>query len=187
MVTFESRRRFSSLRRPRTVETSTSSSSRATQTTESCGCPSGSTVASTAYSGAFSSRLASSVITTLITETIWRSSTGRTANLNTWEDRGMWTSVPIDLCYRTPIDIQALWEYWHDRTIAGVEEWQEASYRRAVQLPGGPGIICVHRHGHELSGEAFLTQESDAAAARELLHRTIDAEMVPEAVREGLG
>lgn|SRR5699024_6130461 len=104
----------------------------------------------------------------------------------------MWTSVPLDLHYTSPIDTSALWDYWHDRTIAGVEEWQEHTYRRAVHLPGGPGIISVHRrgeslNGHALSGEALLADVADTLAARTMLHRTIDASMSPNAVCEGLG
>lgn len=95
--------------------------------------------------------------------------------------------VDLDVAYTTPLDAEALWDYLAARVIAGVEECDRLTYRRAVHLPGGPGVLVLRRSGDQVRAGAVLSAAADAGAARELALRTIDAAADPAAVLDGLG
>ena len=95
--------------------------------------------------------------------------------------------VELDVAYRPPLDLDALWDYWHARAISGVESCAGQVYQRAVQLPGGPAVLRLERAGSALRAGALLTDPADAAAAQALLERTIDAGADPAQVAEHLG
>lgn len=99
----------------------------------------------------------------------------------------MWTRVSFDLDYTPPIDADALWDYLTDRVIAGVEEARADRYRRAVHLPGGPGVLELRRDDDRISAAALLHSRADADTARRLLQRTVDADLAPRRVLDVLG
>src|SRR5699024_3448943 len=103
------------------------------------------------------------------------------------KDRPMRALVDLDVAYTTPLDAEALWDYLAARVIAGVEECDPLTYRRAVHLPGGPGVLVLRRSGDQVRAGAVLSAAADAGAARELALRTIDAAADPAAVLDGLG
>lgn len=95
--------------------------------------------------------------------------------------------VDLDVVYRPPLDVEALWDYLAARVVAGVEECEAATYRRALHLPGGPGVLVLQRSGGQLRAGAVLWDPADAGAAREVARRTIDAGADPAVVVAGLG
>lgn len=95
--------------------------------------------------------------------------------------------VDLEVTYTAPLDVDALWDYWAARAIAGVEHWTGQVYQRAVQLPGGPAVLRFVRTGSGLRAGALLTDLADAEAARVVVLRTIDAGADPAAVLEHLG
>ncbi len=108
----------------------------------------------------------------------------------------MHPALDLDVRYTPPLDAEALWDYLAARVVAGVEECDGATYRRSVQLPGGPAVLVLQRTGDGVGGEAgtgqvragaVLWDPADAEAARQLAARTIDAGADPAAVVEHLG
>src|SRR5690625_7809897 len=72
--------------------------------------------------------------------------------------------VDLDVAYTTPLDAEALWDYLAARVIAGVEECDPLTYRRAVHLPGGPGVLVLRRSGDQVRAGAVLSAAADAGA-----------------------
>ena len=95
--------------------------------------------------------------------------------------------VDLDVSYSPPLDADALWDYLAARVAAGVEECETATYRRAVHLPGGPGVLVLQRSGGHVRAAAVLSEPADAEAARELALRTNDAGADQAVVLGGLG
>lgn len=95
--------------------------------------------------------------------------------------------VELDVAYTPPLDVEALWDYWAARAIAGVEHAGEQVYQRAVHLPGGPAVLRWERAGSGLRASALLTDPADAGTARAVAGRTIDAGADPATVLEQLG
>lgn len=98
------------------------------------------------------------------------------------------------LAFRAPLHVEGLFGFLADRAVTGVEWRDGCTYRRAVRLPAGDGILVAHVPAPPpVAGPAALTvellvaQADDAAAGAALARRLFDLDTDPEAVDAVLG
>src|SRR5439155_14784895 len=68
-----------------------------------------------------------------------------------------------------------------------VEELVDGTYRRTLDLPGGPGIVEVRGQADSLSCRLRLTDLRDLTSAVQRARRLFDLDADPEAISELLG
>ncbi|HEX6471615.1 MAG TPA: AlkA N-terminal domain-containing protein [Streptosporangiaceae bacterium] len=103
--------------------------------------------------------------------------------------------VTLRLPVRLPFDLADLLTYLGGRAVAGVEEYADGVYRRALALPHGAavvafaaaGIECAHEGRGFLRCELYLEDLRDLTAAVQRCRRLLDLDADPRAVDELLG
>jgi AraC family transcriptional regulator, regulatory protein of adaptative response / DNA-3-methyladenine glycosylase II len=100
--------------------------------------------------------------------------------------------IRLRLPYRPPIDAGRLFGFHATRAIPGVEEIQDRTYRRAIFLPNGPGILSLRpapadggakrRDAAYIECDLELTDLRDVTAAVQRCRRLLDLDADPEAV-----
>jgi AraC family transcriptional regulator, regulatory protein of adaptative response / DNA-3-methyladenine glycosylase II len=119
------------------------------------------------------------------TPTQLRSSSNRAANTE-----GL---VSLRIGVRTPFAGVALREFFATRAVAGIEVVQDHRYARSLDLPHGPGAVCVHLEDFAEPGVDYLQADfvlsdlRDLAPAVERVRRLLDADADPIAVSRELG
>lgn len=99
------------------------------------------------------------------------------------------TAVTVRLAYRAPLAAETLFAWLAVRAVAGVEEGDGTSYRRALSLPHGTATVTVRAEG---SGQRYLLATlvledlRDLSTAVKRARRLFDLDADPEAVAEVL-
>jgi AraC family transcriptional regulator of adaptative response / DNA-3-methyladenine glycosylase II len=89
---------------------------------------------------------------------------------------------------RPPFDAGSVFGFLGRRAVPGVETWDGRTYRRSLQLPGGPAVLAVHlpigmpATVTEVEAEALLTDAGDVGAAVGTVRRLFDLDADPVAV-----
>lgn len=91
-------------------------------------------------------------------------------------------AIELRLAYRQPIELTRLLNYLAQRAIAGIEDYDGATYRRVLRLPHGPGLACLAPGPGYLRATLRLTEHRDLAAAVARLRRLLDLDADPAAV-----
>ena len=103
-------------------------------------------------------------------------------------DRPAPASVTLRLAYRQPFSSSRLFDFLATRAVAGVEEGDNRSYRRALALPHGPAVATVSDHGDgALRCVLQLEDLRDLTMAAKRLRHLFDLDADPAAVSEVLG
>ena len=105
---------------------------------------------------------------------------GRRFNPDNWlhfADRGGWTN---------PFAADAVMAFIGERAISGTESWDGVTYRRSLDLPGGPGVINLVANDDHVAARLALTSWTDLAAAVQRIRRLLDLDADPTAVDEAL-
>ena len=96
--------------------------------------------------------------------------------------------LELRLPYREPIDLQTELEFLAARAIPGVESYADGTYRRALQLPGGPALMELSPGaGAYLRCRLRLTDQRDLAAVVSRVRCLFDLDADPVAVDATLG
>ncbi len=74
-----------------------------------------------------------------------------------------------------------------ERAIGATESWDGVTYRRSLDLPGGPGVVGLVAHDDHVAARLALTSWGDLAAAVQRIRRLLDLDADPTAVDEALG
>ena len=74
-----------------------------------------------------------------------------------------------------------------ERAIGSTESWDGVTYRRSLDLPGGPGMVGLVATGDHVAARLALTSWDDLAAAVQRIRRLLDLDADPSAVDEALG
>ena len=96
-------------------------------------------------------------------------------------------AVTIRLAVRVPFASGAVMSFIGDRAIPGVESWQDATYRRSLDLPGGVGVVELVAHPDHVAARLELSSWSDLGAAAQRVRRLLDLDNDPAAVDAALG
>lgn len=92
-----------------------------------------------------------------------------------------------ELEHREPYDAAAVWRFLRARAVPGLEELAGSTYRRAVSLPSGPGVIELTPVGGRIAAAFRLTDRRDLDAAVARSRRLLDLDADPAAVADALG
>ncbi|MGW1012376.1 bifunctional transcriptional activator/DNA repair enzyme AdaA [Streptomyces termitum] len=103
------------------------------------------------------------------------------------------TGVPLRLAHRGPYAAAEVFDLLAAEALPGVEEVTgppgARTYRRALRLPYGPGVVAVDEHapGRWLEARLRLADLRDLTTAVHRLRRLLDLDADPYAVAERLG
>ena len=100
---------------------------------------------------------------------------------------GTMVAVTIRLAVRAPFASDAVMSFIGDRAIPGVESWQDGTYRRSLDLPGGVGVVELVAHSDHVAARLELSSWSDLGAATQRVRRLLDLDSDPVAVDAALG
>lgn len=100
---------------------------------------------------------------------------------------GRAVGVQVRLAVRQPFDADGVMAFVGQRAIPGIESWDGATYRRALDLPGGVGVATLAAHADHVAARFDLDTWSDLAVAVQRVRRLLDLDSDPEAVDEVLG
>ncbi|SEG78113.1 AraC family transcriptional regulator, regulatory protein of adaptative response / DNA-3-methyladenine glycosylase II [Nonomuraea solani] len=92
----------------------------------------------------------------------------------------------LRLAYRPPIDLTYLFAYLAERAIPGLEEATTTSYRRALTLPHGLGLVTLRPAKAYVSCELRLDDYKDLAAAVRRCRRLLDLDADPRDIADHL-
>jgi AraC family transcriptional regulator of adaptative response / DNA-3-methyladenine glycosylase II len=99
---------------------------------------------------------------------------------------GEW--LTLRLPYRRPAALEALLDHLEARAVPGVEERVDRStYRRALTLPRGGGVVELELRDREVRARVRLDDLRDLTAAVQRCRRLLDLDADPAAVDEHLG
>lgn len=93
----------------------------------------------------------------------------------------------LRLAYRPPLDLADLFGYLAERAIPGLEEAGDDSYRRALTLPYGLGVVTLRPGRGHVSCELRLDTMKDLPAAVRRCRRLLDLDADPRDVHDHLG
>ncbi len=93
---------------------------------------------------------------------------------STCAETGIGTGVRVRLPYREPFDAVSLWRYLRARIVPGLEEMAGGTYRRAIALPGGPGIVELTPADGWVDAVITLPRLHDLGAAVTRCRRLLD-------------
>jgi AraC family transcriptional regulator of adaptative response / DNA-3-methyladenine glycosylase II len=96
-------------------------------------------------------------------------------------------TVSVRLPMRQPFAAEAVMAFIGERAISATESWDEETYRRSLDLPGGPGVVSLVAHDDHVAARLALTAWGDLAPAVQRIRRLLDLDADPTAVDEALG
>ena len=100
---------------------------------------------------------------------------------------GGWSAINVRLPVRQPFAAEAVMAFIGDRAIGATESWDGVTYRRSLDLPGGPGVVGLVASDDHVAARLALTSWDDLAAAVQRVRRLLDLDADPTAVDEMLG
>jgi AraC family transcriptional regulator of adaptative response / DNA-3-methyladenine glycosylase II len=96
-------------------------------------------------------------------------------------------TISLRLPYRSPMDVGATLDFLGQRAIAGVESYEDGTYRRAMRAPCGPALVTLAPGDGAVSCRLRLTDQRDLVAVVARVRRLLDLDADPEAVDAVLG
>lgn len=96
-------------------------------------------------------------------------------------------SITIRLAARAPFDAAATLHFLAERAVPGVEAAEPGSYRRVLDLPGGPATVSLIDGGDHVSCTLGLAALADLGGAVAGCRRLLDLDADPAAVDDVLG
>ena len=94
--------------------------------------------------------------------------------------------VRLRLPTRSPFAGDDVLAFVGQRAIPGVESWDGSTYRRALALPNGHGIVELVARPDHVAADVRLASWSDLGAAVQRIRRLLDLDADPEAVDAAL-
>jgi AraC family transcriptional regulator of adaptative response / DNA-3-methyladenine glycosylase II len=91
-------------------------------------------------------------------------------------------AVTVTLAVREPFDSAALLTFLRARAVVGVEAVDGGTYRRALRLPGGQGMVVLQPQRDRVLCSLTLSNLKDLAAAVERCRRLLDLDADPIAI-----
>jgi len=95
--------------------------------------------------------------------------------------------IARELAYREPYDAAAVLRFLRARAIPGLEELAGSTYRRAVSLPHGPGVVELTPADGHIAAAFRLADRRDLDAAIARCRRLLDLDADPAGVAAALG
>ena len=95
-------------------------------------------------------------------------------------------TIDLRLAYREPMELTRTFHYLAQRAIAGLEDYDGTTYRRALRLPHGAGLVSLVPGPGYLRCSLRLTEHRDLAAAVARIRRLLDLDADPAAVDDVL-
>lgn len=84
---------------------------------------------------------------------------------------------------RLPFAAAHLFGFLAARAVPGVEEGDDAGFRRTLLLPGGPAIVeATYAGGPSVDGRVVVSDRRDVRRAVDALRRTLDLDADPEQI-----
>ena len=96
-------------------------------------------------------------------------------------------AVTVRLPYRRPYDAVTLLRFLGDRAVGGVEMWDGVTFRRALALPHGRGVVALCRGDGYFACVLQLDSIADTQAAVQRCRRLLDLDADPVAITDALG
>ena len=96
-------------------------------------------------------------------------------------------AVTVRLPYRRPYDAGTLLRFLGERTVSGVETWDGATFRRALTLPHGRGVVALRPCDGYFECVLQLESVADTQAAVQRCRRLLDLDADPVAIADVLG
>ncbi|MDG4793876.1 AlkA N-terminal domain-containing protein [Micromonospora sp. WMMD1082] len=96
-------------------------------------------------------------------------------------------TVTLRLAYRPPLHAAALLDFFARRTLPGVDEVRDGTYRRGLRLPHGTGEAALTPAAGYVAATLRLTDLRDLAPAVARCRRLFDLDADPVAVDQTLG
>ena len=84
-----------------------------------------------------------------------------------------------------PFAAEAVMAFIGERAIGSTESWDGVTYRRSLDLPGGPGVVGLVAHSRSCRRPLALTSWDDLAAAVQRIRRLLDLDADPSRRRRG--
>ena len=97
-----------------------------------------------------------------------------------------WHRLSLRLPFRSPLHPDNLFGHLAFTGVPGVEEWRDGRYRRALDLPGGPGIVALTPQPDHVRADLALTDLSDLTVAVHRCRWLLDLDCDPVAVDAAL-
>jgi len=94
--------------------------------------------------------------------------------------------VQLRLAYRAPCDVRASLDFLGVRAVPGVEEYDGATYRRALSLPHGQAVVALTPDDGFVRADLRLDDVRDLATTVARCRRLLDLDADPVAVRDAL-
>jgi AraC family transcriptional regulator of adaptative response / DNA-3-methyladenine glycosylase II len=94
--------------------------------------------------------------------------------------------VQLRLAYRAPCDVRATLDFLGVRAVPGVEEYDGATYRRALSLPHGQAVVALTPDDGFVRADLRLDDVRDLATTVARCRRLLDLDADPVAVRDAL-
>ena len=95
-------------------------------------------------------------------------------------------SVSLRLPTRQPFAGDDVLAFLGQRTLAGIESWDGETYRRALRLPNGHGVVTLRAMTDHVAADVRLESWSDLGAAVQRIRRLLDLDADPEAIDAAL-
>ncbi len=99
---------------------------------------------------------------------------------------GVGESLILRLPFRQPADLRGALEHLATRAVTGLEETTPTSYRRALALPNGSGVVELAPQLDHVRATLHLDDLRDLTAAVQRCRRLLDLDADPRAVDEHL-
>lgn len=100
-----------------------------------------------------------------------------------WPSAG---SLQLRLAFRRPLRPENLFGHLAATAIPGVEEVRDATYRRTLRLPNGPGIVELTPHPDHISCRLWLGDFRDLTTAVARCRWLLDLDADPEGIDQAL-
>ncbi len=115
-----------------------------------------------------------------------RTATSRQTAAGRSSSAGPTADVTLRLPTRQPFAGDDVLSFLGQRALPGVEAWDGTTYRRALGLPGGHGVVSLRTAPDHVDAAVRLSSWSDLGAAVQRIRRLLDLDSDPEAVDAAL-
>ena len=95
--------------------------------------------------------------------------------------------IPLRLPFRAPFDANGVLRFLGTRAVAGVESFDGETYRRAMRLPHGAGVVALSDGGDHVRCVLRLENLRDLGSAVQRCRSFLDLDADPVAITDVLG